>query len=198
MRLAVIAGDGIGPEVIGEALTVLDAVLPGDAFPLIVRPLGSHAGHDLEKMTQARDLLAYLQSVDAERFYISRFVDYRSEDGQFRKYRIVLIDGLPYICHFAVSSHWMIHYLNAGMDESAAKRAEEAQCMLHFEHAFALRPAAALRAETRDGELLLFEADNAMIVHAMDAEEMYPYKRPAMHKVFTAFRAMLARAAAGN
>ncbi len=29
MRLAVIAGDGIGPEVIGEALTVLDAVLPG-------------------------------------------------------------------------------------------------------------------------------------------------------------------------
>jgi hypothetical protein len=53
-------------------------------------------------------------------------------------------------------------------------------------------------AETRDGELLVFEADNAMIVHAMDAEEMYPYKRPAMHKVFTAFRAMLARAAAGN
>ena len=29
MKLAVIAGDGIGPEVIGEALAVLDAVLPG-------------------------------------------------------------------------------------------------------------------------------------------------------------------------
>lgn len=29
MKLAVIAGDGIGPEVIGEALLVLDAVLPG-------------------------------------------------------------------------------------------------------------------------------------------------------------------------
>ncbi|MFG1929488.1 3-isopropylmalate dehydrogenase [Mycobacterium sp. NPDC048908] len=29
MRLAVIAGDGIGPEVIGEALKVLDAVVPG-------------------------------------------------------------------------------------------------------------------------------------------------------------------------
>lgn len=29
MRLAIIAGDGIGPEVIGEAVTVLDAVLPG-------------------------------------------------------------------------------------------------------------------------------------------------------------------------
>jgi len=29
MKLAVIAGDGIGPEVIGEALQVLDAVMPG-------------------------------------------------------------------------------------------------------------------------------------------------------------------------
>ncbi|MFZ0834369.1 MAG: 3-isopropylmalate dehydrogenase [Mycobacterium sp.] len=29
MKLAVIAGDGIGPEVIGEAVKVLDAVLPG-------------------------------------------------------------------------------------------------------------------------------------------------------------------------
>ena len=31
MKLAVIAGDGIGPEVIGEALSVLDAVRPGVA-----------------------------------------------------------------------------------------------------------------------------------------------------------------------
>lgn len=29
LKLAVIAGDGIGPEVIAEAVTVLDAVLPG-------------------------------------------------------------------------------------------------------------------------------------------------------------------------
>ncbi|ULE33187.1 3-isopropylmalate dehydrogenase [Mycobacterium sp. IDR2000157661] len=29
MRLAIIAGDGIGPEVVGEAVKVLDAVLPG-------------------------------------------------------------------------------------------------------------------------------------------------------------------------
>ena len=29
MRLAIIAGDGIGPEVVGEAVKVLDAVVPG-------------------------------------------------------------------------------------------------------------------------------------------------------------------------
>ena len=190
----------------------VDALLPGDDFPLIVRPLGSHAGHDLERMASAGELHAYLEKVGAERFYIARFVDYRNEDGQYRKYRIALIDGRPYICHFAVSSHWMIHYLNAGMDESAVKREEEARIMAHFDEQFARRHAQAFQAidarmlmpylgidcaETRDGELLVFEADNAMIVHAMDAEEMYPYKRPAMQKVFAAFRAMLARAASG-
>ena len=193
------------------ALTV-DALLPGDDFPLIVRPLGSHAGHDLERMASAGELHAYLEKVGAERFYIARFVDYRNDDGQYRKYRIALIDGRPYICHFAVSSHWMIHYLNAGMDESAVKREEEARIMAHFDEQFARRHAQAFAAidarmlmpylgidcaETRDGELLVFEADNAMIVHAMDADEMYPYKRPAMQKVFAAFRAMLARAASG-
>ena len=29
MKLAIIAGDGIGPEVVGEAVKVLDAVVPG-------------------------------------------------------------------------------------------------------------------------------------------------------------------------
>ncbi|MGK5024707.1 ATP-grasp domain-containing protein [Janthinobacterium sp. RB2R34] len=197
-------------EALASGALQVDALLPGDDFPLIVRPLGSHAGHDLERIASAADLQGYLQKVDAERFYIARFVDYSNIDGQFRKYRIALIDGLPYICHFAVSSHWMIHYLNAGMDESALKREEEAQIMAHFDEQFARRHAGAFKAinarmgmpylgidcaETRDGELLVFEADNAMIVHAMDAEEMYPYKRPAMQKVFAAFRAMLARAA---
>ena len=199
-------------QALSDGKLAVDALLPGDDFPLIVRPLGSHAGHDLERMASAADLHPYLEKVDAEWFYIARFVDYRNDDGQYRKYRIALIDGRPYICHFAVSSHWMIHYLNAGMDESALKREEEAQIMAHFEQQFARRHAQAFQAiharmlmpylgidcaETREGELLVFEADNAMIVHAMDAEEMYPYKRPVMQKVFDAFRAMLARAAAG-
>lgn len=192
----------------GGAMEV-DALLPGDGFPLIIRPIGSHAGHDLDKIEHAADLSGYLARIDVERFYLSRFVDYRSADGLFRKYRIALIEGTPYICHFAVSSHWMIHYLNAGMGESAAKRAEEAEVMAHFEQQFALRHAAALRAidaaaglpylgidcaETRDGKLLIFEIDNAMIVHAMDPEDLYPYKKPAMRKVFDAFRALLEHA----
>lgn len=197
---------------LGNDAIRVGTILPGDDFPLIVRPLGSHAGHDLEKMNAPADITDYLARVDAERFYIARFVDYSGADGLFRKYRIALIEGRPFVCHFAVSSHWMVHYLNAGMNESAEKRAEEAQVMAGFDQQFARRHAAALAAidarmgmpylgidcaETRDGRLLVFEADNAMIVHAMDAEDMYPYKRPAMQKVFDAFRLLLEHTRSG-
>jgi hypothetical protein len=46
-------------------------------------------------------------------------------------------------------------------------------------------------AEAPDGRPLFFEVDNAMIVQATDAEDMYPNKQPAMRKVFNVFRAML-------
>jgi glutathione synthase/RimK-type ligase-like ATP-grasp enzyme len=178
-------------------------------FPIIVRPVGSHAGTNLDKFDRADELGAYLDKVADEWFYVARFVDYRSADGMFRKYRIALIDGQPYVCHLAISAHWMIHYLNAGMTEDAGKRAEEADCMANFDHGFAARHAQALAAineriglpyvaidcaETLGGELLVFEVDNAMLVHAMDPEDMFPYKKPVMAKVFEAFRQMLENA----
>lgn len=193
-------------ESIKEGKTAITSILPDGDFPIIVRPRGSHAGTNLKKIDGAQDLSTYLEHVDSTGFYISRFVDYRSGDGLFRKYRIALIDGHAFVCHYAVSERWMIHYLNAGMTESAEKRAEEAACMATFDDEFALRHANALRAineqiglpyvgidcaETQSGELLIFEVDNSMVVHAMDPEDLFPYKAPAMRKVFAAFRQLL-------
>lgn len=48
-------------------------------------------------------------------------------------------------------------------------------------------------AETRDGELLIFEADHCAIVHDMDPVNVYPYKPMQMRKIFSAFAAMLKR-----
>ncbi|WP_211923123.1 ATP-grasp domain-containing protein [Duganella radicis] len=191
----------------------LGSLLGDDGFPMIVRPLGSHSGADLEKIAAPAALAAYLDAVEGVHFYISRFVDYRNVDGLFRQYRIVLIDGKPFICHFAISRHWMIHYPTAGMTESAAKRAEEAACMAAFDDGFAVRHQAALAAihqrmglpylgidcaEMPNGDLLIFEVDNAMIVHGMDPADLFPYKVPAMQRVFNAFRALLARASAAR
>jgi glutathione synthase/RimK-type ligase-like ATP-grasp enzyme len=196
---------------VAAGTVAIETLLPDGGFPIIVRPLGSHAGTNLEKIDTPASLGEYLQKVAGPQFYISRFVDYRSEDGLFRKYRVALVDGKPFICHYAISERWMIHYQNAGMTESAEKRAEEAACMAAFDDGFAVRHKAALEAihqrmglpylgidcaEMPNGALLIFEVDNAMIVHAMDPEEMFPYKVPAMRRVFNAFRNLLGRAAA--
>lgn len=192
----------------------LEAVL-GEAFayPLIVRPVGTHAGIGMEKIGSAQELAAYLAARDEERFYATAFVDYAGSDGLFRKYRIVFIEGQPFISHMAVSPRWMVHYLNADMGANAANREEEARAMAGFDADFAARHAQAFErlcaafpldyfgidcAETPDGRLLVFEVDVAMIVHAMDPEEVYPYKKPAMAKLFAAFTAMLQRRAAAK
>lgn len=179
-------------------------------FPLLVRPLDSHAGQGLTKVDTPEALLAVLDGQSSQAFFVTPFVDYCCSDGRFRKFRVVLIDGRPFAVHMGISDHWMIHYLNAGMDESAAKRAEEAAFMAGFERDFARRHDEALAAihaafgldylgidcaETADGRLLIFEVDPAMVVHDMDPIDLYPYKPAAMHRIFAAFRALLIEAA---
>jgi glutathione synthase/RimK-type ligase-like ATP-grasp enzyme len=182
------------------------AAVPDGAFPFIVRPVDSHAGRGLQRLGDAGAVAAYLAARPERHFFVSPYVTYRSADGFFRKYRIVFVGGRPYACHMAIADHWMIYYLNAGMRESAAKRAEEEHFMRRFEEDFGRRHQRALAAlaarigldyfaidcaELGDGRLLLFEADIAMIVHAMDPPDIFPYKAPQMRKVFDAFRALL-------
>lgn len=179
----------------------------GCNFPIIARPVGSQAGRDLDRLENSSDLAGYLDRVSAADFFISRFIDYRSSDGRYRKYRVALIDGEPFACHMGVSSHWMVHYVNAGMYEEAWKRDEEARFMETFED-FAQRHKSALAriyqripldyccidcAEMLDGRLMLFEIDHCMVVHAMDSEEMFPYKQFHMLKVKRALQELLLR-----
>jgi len=183
-------------------------VLQDGRYPIIIRPVDAHAGHGLEKIDAPQALDAYLQAQPESEFVISQFVDYCGADGLYRKYRVALIDGRPYAVHMGLSAHWMIHYLNAGMTESAEKRAEEARFFSGFDAGFARRHGAALSAiaarleldyavidcaESRHGKLLLFELDTGAVVHSMDPDDLFPYKRPQMDKVYAAFRGLLSR-----
>jgi len=198
---------------IADGTLHLQGVLADGGFPLIVRPVDSHAGRSLAKLDGAVQIGPYLQATEGDAFFISRFIDYRSDDGLFRKYRVVFIDGVPHAGHMGISAHWMIHYLNAGMAESAPKRAEEEVFMRDFDIGFARRHAQALQSlserfgldylvidcgETRSGELLVFEVCTGAVVHAMDPVEVFPYKRAPMDRIFAAFRSMLLRHAAGG
>jgi hypothetical protein len=179
-------------------------------FPVIIRPRGSHAGVGLAKLDDRAAIGGYLAGRPEPEFFVSRFVDYASEDGLFRKYRIVFVDGRPFACHMAIADRWDIWYLNAGMSDNAAKRLEEAAFMCTFDIGFGRRHATALAAmadrigldyftidcaENNRGELLVFEADNTAVVHNMDSPEVFPYKPPQMRAIFEAFAAMLHRRA---
>jgi hypothetical protein len=177
-------------------------------FPLIVRPRGSHAGFGLARIDDTAALQRYLETSQAQQFFVARFVDYASEDGLFRKYRVVFVDGKPYACHMAIADRWDIWYLNAGMAADANKRLEEATFITTFDIGFGRRHRAALSAmaarvgldyfivdcaETKDGSLLIFEADNTAVVHNMDPPDIFPYKPPQMRAIFSAFATMLER-----
>ena len=191
-----------------SSLTAAGGGLPqGFRFPILVRPIDTHAGNALQRIEDAGALGDHLAGSEAEDLYISEFCDYRDADGLYRKYRIALIDGAPYLCHMAIRDHWMIHYLNAGMLDDPRKQTEEASAMAAFDSTFAPRHRQAFAeihrrleldylvldcAESPDGRLLVFEADTGMVVHDMDPEDVYPYKAPQMRKVFAAFQQALA------
>jgi hypothetical protein len=107
----------------------------------------------------------------------------------------------------------MVHYIAAGMELSADKQAEEAYAFADFHQGFGHRHGEALAsiarlldldfvvldcAELPDGRLLLFEADNRGWVHAVDPEDIFPYKAPHMAKVFGAFQDMLSKHSAAG
>ncbi len=182
-------------------------------FPLIVRPRGSHAGVGLAKLDDGAAIGRYLAARPEAEFFVSRFVNYANEDGQFRKYRVVFVDRKSYACHMAIADRWDIWYLNAGMSDSVPKRLEEETFMRTFDIGFARRHATALAgmaerigldyftvdcAENQRGDLLIFEADNTAVVHNMDSPAVFPYKPPQMRRIFEAFAAMLDRRAKGG
>jgi hypothetical protein len=195
---------------ISQSCLALADIAADLAFPIIVRPRGSHAGNGLAKIDDRAAIEAYLRERLEQDFFISRFVDYSDDDGLFRKYRIAFVDGHPYACHMAIAERWDIWYLNAGMSGSASKRLEEEIFMRTFDVGFARRHKTALAgmakrigleyftidcAENEDGDLLIFEADNTAVVHNMDPPDVFPYKPLQMRKIFDAFAAMLCRRA---
>ena len=191
----------------------IEDVLDGGAYPIIIRPVDSHAGRGLVKIESPTELLKYLDDRSDAEFFLSQFIDYRSPDGLFRKYRIVIMQGRPFLCHMGISEHWMVHYPYEEMISNLSRREEEKQSMATFDEGFARRHQSALSAihkqihldyfgldcaQSRDGRLLIFEAASAMLVHAMDSPESFPYKQAQMRKVFGAFRSMLGSISLGK
>jgi hypothetical protein len=83
----------------------------GLAFPLIVRLAGTHTGR-IVGLVEDRQALDAACSGRGE-FILIEFVDFRSDDGLYRKYRLWSFGGATVFRHLAITDGWNIHVTDA-------------------------------------------------------------------------------------
>lgn len=175
--------------------------------PMLLRPAGSHGGSDLLRIELGSEIADYLGRVPGDEHYLSEFHDYRSADGYFRKYRFAFIDREVFPYHLAIGEDWLVHYWRTPMSEAWMKREEEA-FLADYETVFPPEAAQAVReaarrldldcggmdcALTRDGRVLLFEANATMNLQLADSRAEFPYKHLYVPRIGAAVADMVRR-----
>ena len=190
------------------AAALLGASQDSLAFPLLVRPAGAHGGDNFEKFEDPTQLEAFLKRLDAGSYYLTSFVDYRSNDGYFRKYRFVCVGDeiLPY--HLAIDDKWKVHHVTTSMATHAWMQDEEHAFLEDPWHVFGAAQRDALQSIrdaigldyfgidcglARDGAVVVFEVNASMLVHGNN--QRFPYKTKAVERIKHAFQALLERQA---
>jgi glutathione synthase/RimK-type ligase-like ATP-grasp enzyme len=190
-------------------LTAFAAAQESGTFPepILVRQAGTHGGDKFERVDDAAGLTAFIKADATRSFYLCNYIDYRSADGYFRKYRMIVVRGrgIPY--HLAIGAHWKIHHFRTDMANQAWMQQEEEaflrtpESVLSNAHRAALDAIARVLdldfcgidfAIDRDGTLVIFEANAAMLVQPDDSK--FAYKAAANANVKAAFTEMLAAA----
>lgn len=177
------------------------------SFPVLARPMGTHGGDGLQRIETQEVLDATV--VPSAGGYLGAFVQTRGPDGFYRKYRVIFVDRVPYPYHLAISPDWMVHYWTAGMQEDAARRAEEMRFLIDPAAVIGTRAMAALEeigqrmdldfagidfAVLHDGRLVVFEANATMLVHR-ETKAVFDDKNVFIDRIRTAFQMMLAERA---
>ncbi len=79
----------------------------GLSYPLIVRPIDSHAGHDVNKIDNAAELISALAEITEDSLFVAPLIVFHNPYGLFRKDRIVLINDAAFACHMGISGKGM-------------------------------------------------------------------------------------------
>jgi tetratricopeptide (TPR) repeat protein/glutathione synthase/RimK-type ligase-like ATP-grasp enzyme len=179
-------------------------------LPLLIRPIYSHGGVGLTLATTQEEL-ARFRAEQPGPVYVSRYVDYRSSDTFFRKYRMIFIGRKPYPYHLAISPNWIVHYYNAGMATMPWKLAEEQAYLADPEQVLGAAGMRAIEAIGQkmdldyagidftvlpDGRLLVFEANPTMLAHPEDPDGPLAHKNQPVQRIFDAFEDLLTKSAA--
>jgi glutathione synthase/RimK-type ligase-like ATP-grasp enzyme len=200
------------PRTVRVAGAVLAEAASKEAFegfrpPFLVRIAGPHGGDDFEKFESWSDIAAFVAKSPDANYYLIEYLDYQSDDGFFRKYRVIFIDGeiLPY--HLAIHDDWKVHHFRTDMANHAWMRQEEERFLKSLGSVFNAAQQDALRAMAsatdldyggidcgldRDGRIVVFEANASMLVHD-EAGEVFAYKNQYVARIKNAFDTMLSR-----
>jgi glutathione synthase/RimK-type ligase-like ATP-grasp enzyme len=189
-----------------EAVSLL--ARQGFTFPLLLRSPGFHTGHFFERVQDEKMLAAHLSQMPGEELMVIQYLDARSRDGKIRKYRVMMIDGVLYPLHAAISHEWKIHYFTAEMADNAKHRAEDAAFLDNMPRVLGDRAMEALSeicstlgldyggidfSVSGDGKILLFEANATMVVLPTDKDARWDYRRPAVQRILDAVQRLLTR-----
>lgn len=114
----------------------------------VIRSAGDHGGTSTLRLNTPEELeLLHRFAYDGRDYLLSEFLDYRSSDGLYRKYRFALINGTAYLRHMIISDSWMIHSRSREyMDAHPEYYAEE----LHLLTEYAVEIPPALAAKLAD------------------------------------------------
>ena len=179
----------------------------GLSAPALVRPLGAHGGQGLVRALTP-EALAELRVAAGEDAYATAYHDYRSDDGWWRKYRMMFVDRRPYPYHLAISRDWLVHYESADTPGDPERIDEERRFLEDPQAALGAAAMAAVSAIGQrldldycgvdfsllpDGRVLVFEANATMLVHPEPENGPLAHKNPAVATICEAFQALLRR-----
>ena len=172
-------------------------------FPLLLRSPGFHTGQHFVCVDGPELLAEAAVGLPGEKMLAIEYLDARGVDGLARKYRVMCIGGELYPFHMAASADWKVHYYTAGMDKSAALRAEEQRFLEDMPEVLGESAMAALAgiaqvidldyfgmdfALAADGSVLLFEANATMIISPPSPDPMWDYRRAPIARVADAVK----------
>ncbi len=82
-------------------------------FPVIFRQAGDHGGIStilINNLNKQEDFYPF--ALDGREYYLTQYVDYK-QDGIYRKFRLIVIDGEVFIRHVLFNDSWLIHSTNS-------------------------------------------------------------------------------------
>jgi glutathione synthase/RimK-type ligase-like ATP-grasp enzyme len=183
----------------------------GFTYPLLVRSPGYHTGDHFVKVDRPADLAAAVAALPGDDLLVIEYLDIRDAADDFRKYRVIIVDGRLYPLHLAISRSWKVHYFSADMTNRPEHRAADAAFLNDMDAVLGSRVVAALErvratlaldyggidfAVAASGDVIVFEANASMIVPAPEPAAIWDYRRGPVNRIRAAVHAMLVGRAA--